>query len=67
MPQDSFLQTCLNDALGVFMSIHVPNIPTPDRVAAGYVWAHVFFLWIQRLPGSPGSENLYPRAVLFKI
>lgn len=47
------------------MSVHVPSIPT----LTGWVALserRLVFLRIQCLPGSPGSENLHPRAVLFK-
>lgn len=57
MPQDNFLQTCLNDSLGVSMSIRVVTC-LPWTGWLEVVWAHrLFFLWIQRLPGSPGSET----------
>lgn len=47
------------------MSIHVPSIPTLDRVVRLSA-RRLVSLRIQCLPGSPGSKNLHPRAVLFK-
>lgn len=47
------------------MSIHVPSILTLDRVVRLSA-RRLVSLRIQCLPGSPGSENLHPRAVLFK-
>lgn len=65
-PKDSFYRPALMIRLETSMSIHVPSIPTLDRVVSVVSARHPVLLRIQCLPGSPGSENLHPRAVLFK-
>lgn len=49
------------------MSIHVPSIPTLDRVVSVVSARHPVLLRIQCLPGSPGSENLHPEQSFLKL